>query len=177
MLFRSIHDPVPVTPVIAKPLPPVPVTPVIVKPVAVPVAVKNYYSYKYGVAQTGGSIHWTNKDGSLGSAYVERGNYYDVPCMLENSGAGSGYWVKGNLCTGASVILPSPIDIIVKPAVAPVVPIAVKPAVIASTPRVIPRTSLVSMKPVPVVPVIPVTPKIVPRLVTVAPRALPFRAL
>jgi hypothetical protein len=29
-------------------------------------------------------------------AFVDKGGYFDVPCMLENSWSGCGQWTKGN---------------------------------------------------------------------------------
>ena len=66
--------------------------------VSTPATVNNYFSYRYGKAMSGCTIYWTNKDGSKGSAFVASGEYFDVPCMLENSGSGCGQWTKGSAC-------------------------------------------------------------------------------
>jgi hypothetical protein len=60
-------------------------TPIVLPTDSMPVAQKNYYSYRYGAAQSGCTIYWRNKDGSAGMAFVDKGGYFDVPCMLENS--------------------------------------------------------------------------------------------
>jgi cytoskeletal protein RodZ len=74
-------------------------TPIVSTPTAsAPAPVNNYFSYTYGKAMSGCTIYWTNKDGSKGSAFVNAGDYYNVPCMLENSGSGCGAWTKGSAC-------------------------------------------------------------------------------
>jgi hypothetical protein len=69
---------------------------------------KNYFSYKYGIAQSGCTIYWANKDGSKGSAFVDKGSYYIVPCMLEGSGSGCGQWTKLNDCSSSSTTVSTP---------------------------------------------------------------------
>jgi len=59
---------------------------------------KTYGSYRYGVAQSGCTIYWTNKDGSRGSQFVEKGGFANVSCMLDGSGSGCGQWTKTSSC-------------------------------------------------------------------------------
>jgi len=56
------------------------------------------FAYQYGPAQSGCTINWTNCDGSAGSTFVPLGQFYNVPCMVENSGTGCGQWTKGAAC-------------------------------------------------------------------------------
>ena len=56
------------------------------------------YSYVYGPGYTGGTIYWTNCDGSPGSAFVASGATLNITCMRQWSGSGFGNWSQGSAC-------------------------------------------------------------------------------
>ena len=57
----------------------------------------NCYSYSY-LAIGGGTINWTNCNGSPGSIYVDGGGTYNISCAVEGSLTGNGSFTQGSLC-------------------------------------------------------------------------------
>jgi len=57
----------------------------------------NCYSYSY-LAMGGGTINWTNCNGSPGSAFVNGGATYNITCAVQGSLTGQGPFTQGSAC-------------------------------------------------------------------------------
>ena len=67
----------------------------------------NCYSYSY-LAMGGGTIYWTNCNGSPGSAFVNGGATYNITCAVEGSLTGQGPFTQQSLCGTVPCVTPTP---------------------------------------------------------------------
>ena len=74
----------------------------------------NCYSYSY-LAMGGGTINWTNCNGSPGSAFVNGGATYSIPCAVQGSLTGQGPFTQGSACGSLPCTTPTPTPVCSSP--------------------------------------------------------------